>query len=76
MRDVVSIQDAPDVLAVLLSVGHDLARLLPLCLKLFLGLADLLMLLGHPLFELKVLALEGARRNFILVEELIDAFLL
>ena len=71
----INIQNSSYLFVILLRVGHDLGRFLALFLELFLGLAHLFFLLGDPLLQLQVLALEGPWRDLLLVEELVDALL-
>ena len=72
--NLLEVKNTADVLVVLLRDLHHLGRLLPLLFELLLCLLDLILLLRDPLFELEVLALEGARRDLVLVEHLVDVF--
>jgi len=72
---VVHIEDAADLLIVLLGVVHHRGGLLPLLLKFLLGLEHLFFFISHPLFELEILPFECARRNFVLGVHLLDVLL-
>ena len=54
-------EDAPNLLVVLLSVAHKLGHFLTLALKLLLSIVALFLLPGHPLVEFDVLSPESAR---------------
>ena len=55
------IQNAPNVLIVLLGDFHHFCHLQRLFLKLLLRLSDLVFLLRHPPLQLYILLLEGSR---------------
>ena len=59
--DLFQMQDASDVLIILLSDLHHLGRLGRLLFKLLLCLLHLFLFLGDPFVKLQVLALEGSR---------------